>query len=320
MNIATLALTLCMSGRNGAIVWRRGLTALIVPLVAVSAQAATFRYDLPRDWSDANNPNGPWSCNEGDNVLPRVESWQREFEGNPWPNAQPGWAKNETNNTRIPVWLKSKVTPTDLNSRWHEGDVVVHTTDGANGISNGPANVTWTAPANGFISIEGYTWNAATNVESELRTNKWALTLDRTNLATGVTSLGNVTNTFTASNDLRQIAVCSGSRVKLQIEAVSLHGTWSGVNLRIRFTESVVPISIERSAEGKDALVRWGTEIGLIYQLQCASAVTGPWTDRGGPIAGTGEEACQNVQQDPPARFFVVRCSRPGTNTARERF
>ena len=41
---------------------------------------------------------------------------------------------------------------------WLPGDVIVHTQDDANGAGNGPANITWTAPATMLINIDGGLW------------------------------------------------------------------------------------------------------------------------------------------------------------------
>ena len=84
-----------------------------------------------------------------------VAGWQRTLGG--FSTLQPGWARSEDGNNRIPFWFKSSATPTFAHD-WVAGDIVVHTTDSGNGVGNGPANVIWTAPAGGTISITGGVW------------------------------------------------------------------------------------------------------------------------------------------------------------------
>src|SRR5439155_8718349 len=65
-------------------------------------------YDLRTNWSDLANPNGVWTYREGSNALPHVASWQSSLGG--WTSPQPGWARSENGNDRIPFWYRSNGT------------------------------------------------------------------------------------------------------------------------------------------------------------------------------------------------------------------
>ena len=117
--------------------------------------AAEDVYDVQADWSDLNNPNGSWGYREADNFLPAVASWQQTLGG--WTIAQPGWARSEDGNDRLPFWFRSNGSET-LRTDWFAGDIVVHSWDALNGAGNGDANLTWTSPINAPVDISGSVW------------------------------------------------------------------------------------------------------------------------------------------------------------------
>jgi hypothetical protein len=198
-----------------------------------AAVAETF--DVAADWSDANNPNGAWAYTEGDNPLPHVDWWERQLGG--FPTAQPGWARSEDGNNRIPFWFKSAVTPT-FSHDFQIGDVVVHTTDAANGVGNGAGTLTWTSPACGRIDILGVVWPA----RHIGRSNRWTL------LEAGVAvSSGDLLDPgpFSRANPmnlalgtggstvLANVPVAVGTVVALRIERLGGFGDFVGVRLTI---------------------------------------------------------------------------------------
>lgn len=119
--------------------WQTAASAVFAALAAASVPCRATGFDLTADWSDTQNPNGVWSCNEGPHPLPHVAFWESSF-GN-WSVGQPGWAKSENGNNRIPFWFRVTGTP-NFTHDWQAGDVVVHTPDNFNGVGNGTANVT----------------------------------------------------------------------------------------------------------------------------------------------------------------------------------
>ncbi len=76
-------------GRRTTRIWALGA-------IALAAGASADDWDLSRDYSTTQNPNGVWAYHSGANVLPRTESWQGT--GRPawayrafWPNHIPAF-------------------------------------------------------------------------------------------------------------------------------------------------------------------------------------------------------------------------------------
>ena len=112
-------------------------------------------HDAAADWSDAANPNGPWSYREGTDRLPHVASWQSSLGG--YTSAQPGWASSENGNNRIPFFHKS-LGFENFAHDYLAGDVVVHTWDATNGVGNGDARLRFTAPSTGIYRMALAVW------------------------------------------------------------------------------------------------------------------------------------------------------------------
>lgn len=224
----------------------------IVVCIGVGCAAVTYRtetawggtpgvqvYDLRADWSDAVNPNGRWVYLEGLNPLPHVASWQSVLGG--WSVAQPGWAKSENGNDRLPFWYRSNGSENfacDLLA----GDVVVHSTDGTNGVGNGIARVRWTAPGPGKVDISGGVW-----IGRDIgRANTWRLKAGDTVLRSGTVSSGDafsraspaLFSSASGGGQLNQRPVgCNGS-ITLEVEQASTFGDFVGINFTIAFTPS----------------------------------------------------------------------------------
>src|SRR5262249_28904682 len=116
---------------------------------SLPCQAQSMEYDLVDDFSFAQNPNGPWSYNEGSNPLPFIDDWNGI--------GQPAWARAPIGYPgHIPVVFKAVEDEGD----WLVGDVLCHSWDPCSGGDNSFANITWTAPNDGFIDITGSTWYA----------------------------------------------------------------------------------------------------------------------------------------------------------------
>lgn len=198
--------------------------------------------DLQTDWSTTNNPNGPWTYREGANALPAVASWQSTLGG--WNTAQPGWARSENGNNRLPFWFKSNGSE-NFTHDWLAGDVVVHSTDTINGVGNGLANVTWTSTISGFINISGNTW-----IGRDIgRSVTWSLWKNGTQLTSGIVASGDAfdrANPFLFANGsggaaaISSIAVLPGDTLMYQVLSNNgAAGEFTGVNFTI--TAAAVP-------------------------------------------------------------------------------
>ena len=212
MRLAKIDLTLAILGM-----------ALILP----EAKALPLA-DLAADFSNVTNPtpNG-WAYRQGTTLLPSVADWTAGGFG--W--TQPAWARAATGNTILPAWFESAGTPTAATGLdWITGDVIVHSTDGINGVGAGIANVTWTSAVNGLINISGDIWNGR-NIG---RANSYTLLLNGGVLSSGGISSGDghtrLNPLLFSSNGL---SVHTGDVIELDIAATTTAGDFVGVNLNI---------------------------------------------------------------------------------------
>jgi hypothetical protein len=207
-----------------------------------SAQAV---YDLRADWGNSSsNPNGVWAYRADSAALPAVAAW--EWSLGSFTTSQPGWARSETSNDRIPFWFKASAEPTFAHD-WLAGDVIVHTRDDANGVGTGEANVAWTSPITGTIDVSGSVW-----IGRDIgRSNEWSVWLNSTQLTSGSVSSG---DPYSRANPLalgagsggasvlNDVPVAPGDVLMLRIVRTSQYGDFVGVNLRILATgASAVP-------------------------------------------------------------------------------
>src|SRR5262245_29509841 len=121
---------------------RSFLCVIAVAGCAACAQAQGT-YNVRTDWSETANPNGVWTYAHGSTPLPHVDSWQRTLGG--WSQPQPGWARSEDTNTRLPFWFRSNGSE-QFARDYLAGDIVVHTTDDGSGAGSGPATLIFTSP------------------------------------------------------------------------------------------------------------------------------------------------------------------------------
>jgi hypothetical protein len=177
-----------------------------------------------------------WSLRQGATPLPHVDAWQRTLGG--WNTFQPGWARSEDANTRLPFWFRSNGSETFPHD-FLAGDIVVHTTDQVNGVGSGPANVTWRAPAFGTVSIAGSVWLG----RDIGRAAHWEVFRSGTEISHGDVVSGDQYdrahpfNLATGSGGaavLQNIRVCGGDELRLEFALINV-GDFVGVNLTFTF-------------------------------------------------------------------------------------
>lgn len=189
---------------------------------------AAVTNDLRADWSDAQNPNGVWSYNQGTTPLPRVDcvlsNCPKDFSC-----CIPAWEVGACGAS----WFQ--VPPCDITnvSYYHiqAGDILMY--------SAGEGNVTWTAASDGFVSISGGVWAAA----SLGRGNHWELYHNQNSLTRGDISDSDPQYSRTMPFDFRTGSggpevlqnryVGTGDIIKLKITKTSSFGTLAGVNLAV---------------------------------------------------------------------------------------
>jgi hypothetical protein len=195
--------------------------ALIVGWFFLPARCDATVYDLSADWSTTNNPNGPWSYNQGLAPLPVFTSNWHGTGLNAWgrtDNQPPAWGL-----LTIPM------------GNGGPGDVVVHSTN----FEGVPTNVTWTSSASGIIDISGQAWDVG---HDGTRDDQWSLLLNSVVLASRSSIDGvakdslqaDFANNLVIGQSLSALAVQPGDVVTFQIQVNHADfGHFSGVELAI---------------------------------------------------------------------------------------
>ncbi len=125
---------------------------LLAPLVlSVSPAIALTVYDLASAWSDATNPNGPWSYADGlGPIAVHQTNWTGDSPG--FPSPQPAWALATSGPGHIPVWFKSVNTAFDF----LPGDVITHSWDRFSGLSGrAHSRLVWASPFDAEVNLSG---------------------------------------------------------------------------------------------------------------------------------------------------------------------
>lgn len=204
---------------------------------AVDAAPSNVKtFDLTRDWSDTQNPNGAWRVRDDGNVIsPAVNDWARI-------SGQTAWAHEATGNGQIPAFMKV-VAPAGLGANeLRAGDICVHSRDDNNGKGRGEAQIVWTSPEAGTIDISGGIWLGRTNRD---RSNTWTLTVKGALKASGLIQPNDPSSRATpwtfssrATAPLKALPVAARDEVVLEIRkaVASSAGEYTGVTLTIALT------------------------------------------------------------------------------------
>jgi hypothetical protein len=199
-------------------------------IVAAPAQAAV--YDLNADWSTNANPNGPWTLREGSNALGAVPNWIG--------TGATAWAFGANPGGFLPGFEKAVINGPALGCSgcdWQAGDVIAHTTDAANGIGAGIANVRFLTPTAGTANVSGLTWSA----RQQSRPQQWALFLNG-NLLGGDLLPQDGSNGRSAPDlfAFNNLALSAGDQIELRLSQAqgAPFGDFVGLNLRVDLTPS----------------------------------------------------------------------------------
>jgi hypothetical protein len=112
-------------------------------------------YDLTSDWSDTQNPNGPWTVLIGTTVAKNVTGWDGEKGQNAYATVASGSLVGH-----IPALLKVSVS-NFAGSLAKTGDLVIHAQDESGGTGLGQARIVWTAPSTGSVDVDASFWLGA---------------------------------------------------------------------------------------------------------------------------------------------------------------
>lgn len=236
--------------------WGPALAAAVIAAILNFTGGPAFAANLQADWSDVQNPNGPWTIWNGAyfqplTPLPSVPDWTPLSDadpayggpsGSPGHIAQPAWAAGTQNGNFLPAWFKAKVDSTLPGADWKAGDIVVHTTDPFNG-ADGATFVQYTSPTAGVVNITGVIWDA----RAIGRANTWELLVDGVGLASGLLmgqeyALDGSDRNSPNNIFLQNIPVQTGSGIELRLTRSGGAGDFLGVNLDIQYDATVVPV------------------------------------------------------------------------------
>lgn len=213
------------------------LIALFTVLTPCSF-AAPKTFSLSGNWSDAHNPNGPWSYRQGSTILKSV---------NPWDGAgtafvgckQPAWAPSDTAGDFLPAIMKVNACSAEfLNSLsspasgTRAGDIVVHTVDGGNGNpALGLANILFKLPVgnDGRYQISGMAWDAT--LDEPGRPQTWKILVNGTQRTSGY--LNAVVPRAKAETFNIAVDLVAGDTVQLAFETDAGSGYFVGANMTI---------------------------------------------------------------------------------------
>ncbi|MEW6302913.1 MAG: PEP-CTERM sorting domain-containing protein [Verrucomicrobiota bacterium] len=212
----------------------------------------TGTYNLGGDWSDASNPNGPWSYGDGGGAIGNHVS---SYIPGGFSATQPAWVYAASGPGHIVSWFKA--TGTGIGTDWQIGDVITHTWDAGSsgGISTPNANVMWTSPGAGQIDLSGAVWLA----RDIGRSVDWSLAINGQALSGGMLFSGdpyNRSNPFNlaagsgGAGVLNDVTVAAGDQVALSLITRSASGDFAGVNFQIEFTPVPEPASLALLAIG----------------------------------------------------------------------
>jgi hypothetical protein len=199
-------------------------------LISSSAQAQNLfvadNYDLVSDFSNSQNPNGPWSFTYNDALIP-----QGSFV---WGGT--GWGAYYYGDGSVQNGIPYGAPVFD----WQPGDVLVHALSYYFGGASTFVKLNWTAPEAGTVDITGRVWDAAIDPN---RDDGWTLAIKGSAVAGRNSILGISRTDSTAQfggnlyepHSLSNISVNAGDTISLAVFASQDWGHFAGVDMDIQY-------------------------------------------------------------------------------------
>jgi hypothetical protein len=190
------------------------------------ASAASTVWDLGLQY-----PFAPFTLVQGSTPLPAVTDWGGYQIGNTY-TPQPAYAPGPETSTHpgdyLPAWFKMTASV----SGQVRGDMIVHTTDTANGGDNGPASVLFVSPSAGKATISGFVY--AAGFATPGRPQAWQVSLNGAVLASGSDpDNGSIDRAHPARFNLARVALQQGDIVALTVIQTGGIGTFMGIDLKV---------------------------------------------------------------------------------------
>lgn len=201
------------------------------------AQASKAVYDLNRDWSTTQNPNGAWSYNQNNAPISVFQTFW-------W--GQAGWGYLWLGDGGI---IKGSY-PTGMTDPfgnvvgpafdWQPGDVMMHALSVPYGGDTTFLNVRWTSPGDGEIDISGTAWDGEIFSDRDVA---WMLIVGGKTIAARHSVIGvhrddagaRFECNLLAGNTLKHLRVAAGDVVEFRVATDTYYGHFVGINEQITF-------------------------------------------------------------------------------------
>jgi hypothetical protein len=229
---------------------------LLLGTMTEPARAAIIVYDNDLDFSDTNNPSGPWSYQQGNALVAHHTPV-------PLPQLVPaaangywGASSSSLSTSILVTTANGNATGFFSNSDFLAGDMLLRTTDPNSG---GPVVLGWTAPTAGTFTYNGFVWFAGTPTGPAFTDFTLALTAGPTLESGTILPSNNRTNFVGFVNGATAVSVNAGDLLALTM-APSIgqpSGTLTGVLLTIDFTPVPEPGSMVLVAPGVAVLAAY---------------------------------------------------------------
>ena len=207
----------------------------------VSASAVEYNYNLTRDWSDTQNPNGVWSYNYNTTPISTHQTfwWGQAGWGDLW-IADGSILKGFYPTGMTDPWGNLVGPPHD----WQTNDVMMHALSVPYGGQSTFLNVTWTSPADGTIDIIGRAWDGEIFADRDVA---WELIVGGQVIAQRNSVQGLYRTNFNArfaanlvpGQRLKNIPVTKGEVVEFRVIAMTYYGHFVGVEESITLKRPV---------------------------------------------------------------------------------
>lgn len=227
-----------------------GLVLLLATTaVAGRASAVIVVYDLRLDFSNANNPNGPWEYLKGNVPLTHFSPVTQP--ALPAAAANGYWGDTSSSNNSAIMLTTAGGSATGLwtDNDFLKDDVLVRTTDPGTGA---PMIITWTAPSAGSFTYSGMLWNA--NAPLGPFGTSYTMSLNAgPSLEFGTALVGNNRpNGVSMVNGLTPVNVLPGDVVALEFTPAAgpPTGALAGITFTIDFTPVPEPSSLALASVG----------------------------------------------------------------------
>ena len=211
------------------------VTAIAGTVIGGSFSANATTYDVKSDWSDTNNPNGPWTYLAGTTVLPELTGdWGGYGFGS-------GFGQSISMGAGFApvIFQYNGSAPTQVDAA--SGDIVAHTQTNDGNAGAGDFSVEFTSPSSGAATISGEVWNAHIQVD---RWQYWTVSVGGVVEASGTLEGEDVNGSSNPESfDLSPLSVSAGEIVQLQIVyttgGTQTNGALVGLDMSVDLTSAV---------------------------------------------------------------------------------